>query len=306
MTTVRQQVAAPAKIGPLEFEATVASGGGSRNLSAQGGIGRDGEDHDDLGEGARRETLEAELDEITYQRLDNLRRAAKPYTIVHPLLGAFWGRIHRARYTGRANPDLLAVTIELVEEGDHTTQMPAQVVSLPAAAAAARSAFDDLGLDGLADIPELGGLPDALSSSMPEFEAAWADFDTVMSAVEFGTASWEEVSGSFVALGDAVQGVLDDAERAYEQSEQWITTTVEGGLHTLMAAAGDVVTAARGAGAAWLRQLELPVLQTIWEVAEEHLGASDDDTVAELLAANSQLVDIVAIPAGTQLQIPVR
>lgn len=308
MTTTREQVAAPAKIGSFEFEATVVSGGGRRNLAPQGGIGRDGEDHDDLGEAGRREQLEADLDEIGYQKLENLRRAAKPYTIVHPLLGAFWGRIHGINYQGNPEPDLLKVTIELVEEGDHTTQMPAVVLSLSAAAQAARSAYDDLGwddLDGLADIGT-ADLDGVLDNTGTAFKGAWGDFDDLMSAAELGTATWEEVSDGFVALGEGVQGLLDELPQAYEQCEKWITTSWEHGLHALMGAAGDVVTAARGAGAAFMRQVKVKSPQSIWELSKEWLGADDDETVNEILEANPQLIDLVAILPGTELQIPVK
>ncbi len=144
-----------AQIGPVKFWATSAqTNPNPRRIVQYTGVGVDGAVTEDLGQNARTETLNAIVEEDIYIALNDLKNEAKVVIIVHPLFGAFEGRIIDAVPT--AGPaDMVDIVVTVVEHGK-----PIDVFVLPpkttaSAKQSATAAFDNLGLDdldGLADL----------------------------------------------------------------------------------------------------------------------------------------------------------
>ena len=114
MTTTRDDILVNARIGSLEFVAKDCTGGESaRRIAAHGAIGMDGEWTEDLGEDARKDQITAELTEADWLKLDKIKRAGLVVDIVHPLFGAYQGRVVSCPYKAGAL-DHVDVTISLI------------------------------------------------------------------------------------------------------------------------------------------------------------------------------------------------
>jgi hypothetical protein len=64
----------------------------------------------------------------------------------------------------------------------------------------------------------------------------------------------------------------------------------------------DVIVA--GGGAVW-QPVTVVAPVSLAELADEYLGASDDDAIDRLLSANPNTIDLLAAPVGAVLWIPV-
>ena len=94
MSETREKIAGEAQIGAVKFWATRATPQPTpRRIVEYGGIGVNGGQTEDLGKNARREILNATVDEIVYLDLDEIKNQAKVVTCVHPLFGVFQGRV---------------------------------------------------------------------------------------------------------------------------------------------------------------------------------------------------------------------
>jgi prophage DNA circulation protein len=306
MTTTRQSLAGKLKIGTWEAWAKSLSGGGTRRLAGQKAIGVDGETFEDLGEDARRETMSAELDENEWQKLDNLRRAAKIYTITHPLFGTFQGRIVSCPYQAGLR-DMVDAEITLVEDGEPTSNAAAVTITLPAAAQAykaQKAAYDDASTDwdGLA-------IPASTDSSKSSFDSAMSDFDAQVDSAREGDASWEDLSSVYDDLGSTGGTFLDSLDELTDSALDVVNDVLDLGMDSLTYAVIDAARTCIGAATdqvtnVW-RTLRTTTPVSVAELAVDWLGSDDDDSIDAILAANPQIVDLNYVPTGIELQLPV-
>ena len=301
-SALRASLAGMAQIGPIKFWATSAqTNPNPRRIVQYTGVGVDGAVTEDLGQNARTETLNAVVEEDIYVKLNDLKNEAKLLIIVHPLFGAFEGRIVDAVPT--AGPaDMIDMVVTVVESGK-----PIDVFVLPqqttaGAKQSASAAFANLGLDdldGLADFPTSSGLPSAGAG----MNNSWASFSSVMDAVDSADALWTDVSAAYNDLASAGD-VLIDAVDAFVDATQDMIDMVDSTYELLDDARNFVDAMEQQIGSVW-QNLQVTTPLSIAEIALDLIGDDTEETIDLILERNPTLIDINAVPIGFELSIPV-
>lgn len=302
---IRSQLLAKCKIGTVEFIAAAVSGGGERRLAGGGAIGVDGEEFEDLGENARTEIVKALVDETTYQELDALRREGKPVICTHPLFGVMNARIRTIPYDADEKQGV-AITVTLVEEGDHAKYTALSQVSFPqasSAATAAASAFSE-GIDDL---------PDDIPGDLLTEATACAGFidgftDALADAALGGIASVQSLSGAFGELVDAVDSTIDAFDRAAEDLASLVDSDLADLALSCVNAGRQAVDALVSASATIWQPLSVSGPLGFEAVAADvaaSLGIDPDDAFDRILTSNPSLVDLLAFPSGATVWLPV-
>ncbi len=301
-SALRASLAGMAQIGPIKFWATSAqTNPNPRRIVQYIGIGVDGAVTEDLGQNARTETLNATVEEDIYIKLNDLKNEAKILIIVHPLFGAFEGRIIDAVPT--AGPqDMVDIVVTVVEHGK-----PIDVFVLPqkttaSAQQSASAAFANLGLDnldGLADFDSSTGLP-AAGAGMNN---SWASFSSVMDSVSTADALWTDVSAAYNDLASA-GNVLIDAVDGFVDATQDMIDMVDSTYELLNEARDFVDAMEQRIGSVW-QNLQVTTPLSIAEIALDLIGDDSEETIDLILERNPTLIDLNAVPIGFELSIPV-
>ena len=301
-SALRAALAGMAQIGPIKFWATSAqTNPNPRRIVQYTGVGVDGAVTEDLGQNARTETLNAIVEEDIYVKLNDLKNEAKLLIIVHPLFGAFEGRIVDAVPT--AGPqDMVDIVVTVVESGK-----PIDVFVLPppttaSAKQAATSAFNNLGLDdldGLSNFPTSSGLPSAGAG----MNSGWSSFSGVMDMVDSADAVWSDVSAAYNELADA-GSVLIDAIDSFEDATQDMIDMVDSTYELLDDARTFVDAMEQSIGSVW-QDLQVVTPLSVAEIALDLIGDDTEETIDLILDRNPTIIDLNAIPIGFKLSIPV-
>jgi len=300
MTTTREKIAAEAQIGPVKFWATRANPSGTaRRIMQYTGVGVNGAVTEDLGQNARTETWTATVDESVFVRLKMVRDDANVVTCVHPLFGAFQGRLADVTYD--AGPDdMLDITCSIVEHGE-----PAAVFVWPANTTASKkqsadAVFQDLDLDELADFPTDTGLPAAGAGLTSSF----SNFSNVMDLVDAADGLYNDVAAAYNDLAEAGNLVIDTID-AFEDATQSMVDMVDT-TYELINVARDYVDAMQDElGSVW-QNLQITTPLSLAEIALDLMGDDSEDAIDLILARNPTIIDLCAVPIGTQLSIPVK
>ena len=306
MTTTRDDTLVLCRIGSLEFPAISASGGETeRRIAAHGAIGMDGQFTEDLGEDARRDTLNAVLTEEQWLKLDRIRRAGKVVDIVHPLFGSYRGRVVSCPYEA-GEMDHVDVSITLIEEGEHRqyTIQPSLAQSAQAAQnalydvlAASTELYEALGSDGA----------DFIASANLVAEAAFASYGAFLDDIlEGAEKTWGEAGAAFDAFAEsmgAVVEVVDTLSSATAITES--ASALVDACYASIAAARAVVDSVGSEITDMWTSLDVPIDRTIDSILEEHFGEVSEEYLDTLLSSNPELIDLVAVPAGVSLRLPV-
>ncbi len=301
-SALRATLAGMAQIGPIKFWATSAqTNPNPRRIVQYNGVGVDGAATEDLGQNARTETLNATVEEDIYVKLNDLKNEAKLLIIVHPLFGAFEGRIVDAVPT--AGPaDMIDMVVTVIENGK-----PIDVFVLPAnttasAKQSATAAFANLGLDdldGLADFDSSTGLP-AAGAGMNN---SWASFSGVMDAAQSSDALWADVTSAYSNLADA-GNVLINTVDGFVDATQEMADMVDSTYSVLKEARNFVDAMEQQAGNVW-QDLKITTPLSLAEIALDLIGDDSEEIIDLILERNPTLIDLNAVPVGVQLSIPV-
>ena len=296
---VRESIAGQALIGNVEFWATSATPIPSpRRIMQYTGVGVDGAVTEDLGQNARIETLTATVDEDIYSALDKLKKAAKVLMILHPLFGAFEGRI--LDVVPQAGPDdMVDITVTLVEHGKPVDIFVTPVKTTASAKQATASAYANLGLGALNNLPTSTGLP-AASAGM---SSGFASFSAVMDSVDSADGLWADVSAAYSELAQAGD-ILIDAIDAFEDATDDMIDMVDVTYEVLNTARDYVGAMEQQFGTVWQNLLITRPL-SLAEIALDLMGDASDDTIQLILDRNPTIIDICAVPIGLEISIPV-
>ena len=109
--------------------------------------------------------------------------------------------------------------------------------------------------------------------------------------------SWAEAVDAYVAIVDTLEDMTADAIG-------YAADTVDACYQSL-AEARDLVDAIGTEVADTWRNVEQPAERTVDSVLEEFLGGATDDALSALLSANPSMIDMMIVPAGFALRIPV-
>jgi prophage DNA circulation protein len=291
-----------AQIGTVKFWATSAqTNANPRRIVQYTGIGVDGAATDDLGVNARIETLNAIVDEDIYAQLLTIKNEAKVITMVHPLFGAFEGRLMDV--VPNAGPDdMVDIVCTLCESGDPTALFVTTINTAASAKQSATSAFDNLGLDdldGLSDFPTSTGLP-AAGAGMND---SWASFSGVMDAVDSADGLWTDVAAAYNDLADA-GNTLIEAVDGFVDATQDMVDMVDSTYDMLNEARNFVDAVEQQIGSVW-QDLKVTTPLSLAEIALELIGDDTEETIDLILDRNPTLIDLNAVPVGVTLSIPV-
>jgi hypothetical protein len=303
MTSLRESLACKCKFGKFEFWATSTGGGGKRRIAQYNAIGVDGAVLEDLGEDARVETLKAYLTESEWIELDNIRREAKTKTFVHPLFGVYEARLAECTYEATILEGVTA-SLTIIEDGDHTIQLAPVVVTIPAAASAARGAADAFS-EGLDDLSDLDGFSDAFDLSVLDMTDALSSWDSILDLAEAATSTWEQMGAEFDKLSSAAEGFIDQLDAAYDSVADLATLGLEDLVYCTIATARECVDSVQNSLSGALQPFKVVSPVGLWEVARNLMGSDDEDTIAQLLALNPSVVDLDCLPSGLELQVPI-
>ncbi len=300
MASVRESIASECKIDTLKFWATGVSASRQRMLVGHGGIGIEGERFEDLGEGARRESLQAELFEDEYMKLDSIFADGKRVSFTHPLFGVRQVRIENISY--RAGPrDMVDATIIVVEDGEREIALAPAVLNLGNEAQRWSGAVSNLAAETAALAADGFSILDVVTTDVAlAFNAARDAFSGVVELAQAAEAAVEELAasyGDFAAATNDIINFFEDAGGVY--------ATIADLAHESIAIAQDVVRSVSVLDyAPWnTMQVRAPVL--IGAVVREYLGADTEDNINLLMQYNPTLIDAGMIPAGIELVIPV-
>ena len=300
MASVREQLATKCKIKDLEFWAQSATAQHGRTLVGHGGIGIEGERFEDLGEGARRHSLRAELYEDEYLKLKAIYTEAKRVDFTHPLFGVFQVRVQSIQY--QAGPaEMVDVTITLVEDGEREIVLAPVVLNLGTVNWQWESALDDITVS-VTEILSDGFSQDGFTAAI---SAAWVSAATAFSAVldlaEAAEAAVDEVAASYSEYADAALAVIEEMESSVDA----VWGEVADAIYGTVGIAQDAVRSISVLDSApWNNFLtKTPVL--IGSIAAEFLGADSEDNIESILEYNPTLLDVGVIPAGFELVLPV-
>jgi len=301
---IRDKLIARCKIDKVEFIAAACSGGGKRRLVGGGSIGVDGEDFEDLGENARTEQIKATVDEQTYLELDSVRRAAKPVVCTHPLFGVIWARLSDLSYDADEKQGV-NISITLVEDGDVSVFLNVNATSFPQASGAAGAAADAFaeGLDDLDDLDDFGGEFLSVVENCGDLVDAFTDALEV--AGEGGLAAVQALSGAFGELVDGVDSMLEQFDTAAASFASLIDSDLPDLAYALVDAGRVAVDALVSASTTVWQPLQTSAPMGLDAVALEFLGSSDDDAIDRILSANPELIDLIALPPGVTVWLPV-
>jgi hypothetical protein len=302
---IRSKLIAEAKIGTVSFVAASVSGAGKRRLQGGAAIGVDGEEFEDLGENARTEQIEATVDETTYLELEGIRRDAKRVTCQHPLFGVFEGRISDLSYKANERQGV-DISVTLIEDGDHSRVMAPVQVSFPQASGAATASLDAFS-EGLDEIPsDVGG---DLLGEVAACGSLISTFETALSSAALGgIAAVQDLAGAFGELSVGVDSLISSFDLAAESVASLADSDlVDLALSAVNATRQAVEALSNESTLVWQ---PLPVagplgLDAVAYDRAMELGIDPDDALAQILSANTDLVDLVAIPTGFTLWLPV-
>jgi hypothetical protein len=291
------------KIGSLEIIPTDCGGGDNpRRVAKHGAIGMDGEWTEDLGEDARTDNFTATISESDWLKLDRIKRAGLVVDIVHPLFGSYRGRVISCPYKANAL-DMVDVTITTIEEGEH--RQYSILPSLGQAIAAARKSYEDVGMSGWIIETELGddfaGWPTDAVSGLASFGAFLSDLE---SGIE---KTWQEAGAAYDAVSTMADIVVDTVDAITDLPSDLIeqVSTLTDSVYDLVSSAREIVDAIGSDVADTWRRVSSAAERTIDGVLLEYLGEATDETLALLLGANPELIDLVILPGGTEIKIPV-
>ncbi len=317
--SAREKMAAPAQVGRFTFWATAAPHGGSRRIAEYPTIGGEGADTEDFGSDARHFMLGAVLAEDVYLDLYNEMDQAKVVDCVHPRFG-----VMRARVLSVAAEvplqERVDAKIELVEHGQRVTNLPPVSFDVTAARARGLMDTDNPFYEGLDEIMVLGAtsgtIPDGITDGITDTWSAWETFDGVLTAIEQGTAAWEEVTAAFDDLAanastliESIEETVDAVVSAPGDIRDAVTTIVDtvvyDSAYELITAARDCVDAAQFPATTVWRAWRAMQPTTLAELAREYLGAPTDASIQEILDANPELLDVNAVGVGIEIALPV-
>ena len=299
MASTREKLAAQAQIGSVKFWATrVTPSGNPRRIMQYTGIGVDGAVTEDLGQNAKVETWTATVDELVYLKLVIVKEAANVVTCVHPLFGAFQGRLQDVVPDIGPN-DMVDITCTIIEHGE-----PADVFVLLATTTAAQkqsadAVFQDLNLDELDDFPTDTGLPAAGAG----LTSGWNNFSSVMDLVDTADGLYSDVASAYNDLaeaGNTLINTIDDFADATQSMVDMVDSTYE-----LINVARDYVDAMQDEVSTVWQAVQVTNPLSLAEIALDIMGDDSEDAIDKILSRNPTLIDLNAIPIGTQLSIPV-
>jgi phage tail protein X len=322
--SAREQLAGPAKIGPISFDATAASGSFSRRLVKYHGIGMDGAELDDLGEDARVETLRAELEEDVFIALEKLRRRGEKVACVHPLFGTMTARVEALSYDADQRP-MVDCQITLVEDGyrprpPQPVRVDAYYQANLAKAAAMRAGVEDWLNAPLPDLDaddalesmrellagfELGDWELPLAEALLEGFRAVEGFVDAMDDFISGFQDWEFLSGAYSVLNDSISWALGSFDTIKSAVESVIDFNWEDYCFDLLDSAQAMVAAATDTATQLWSSLTAKGPLTLDELAAEFLGTTDQEAIDAILANNPGLVDASVVPAGFEIFLPI-
>ena len=309
MKTTRDDILTKAKIGTLEFVPTGCNGGDNPlRLAKHGAIGMNGQWGEGLGMDARVDTFQAVLTEAECKQLDEIKNAGKIVNIVHPIFGAYKGWVISAPWQA-GKLDHVDVTITTMEEGEH--QQWVNLPSLNAAAAAAKQAlggasgaFDNM-TDAFDSGISAGILEDFDVLGISDAFDVFDDFvDDVVSGVE---KTWQEAGAAY----DAITGAVDSALTVIDGIEDMVTDAVDSvaaytdAIYTVASTAREIVDAIGSSLTQVWRTATYVTDYPIDAILIEYLGEATDETMGILLDNNPGLIDMLFVPGGFELQIPV-
>ncbi|MEE9367152.1 MAG: hypothetical protein V3W44_10720 [Dehalococcoidales bacterium] len=299
MASTREKLAAEAQIGPVKFWATrVTPSGNPRRIMQYTGIGVNGAVTEDLGQNARVETWTATVDESVFSKLSFVKSAAEVVTCVHPLFGAFQGRLQDIPY--EAGPDdMIDITCIIVEHGEPSDIFILNTTTTAAQKQAGDAAFANLNLDELADFPTDTGLPAAGAG----LTSGWDSFSSVMDAVGAADALYNDVASAYNELAEAGNlfiNTIDDFADATQDMVDMVDTTYE-----LLDTARNYVDAMADEVSTVWQNLQVTNPLSVAEIALDLMGDDSEEAIDLILSRNPTIIDLLAIPVGTELSIPV-
>jgi hypothetical protein len=124
-----------------------------------------------------------------------------------------------------------------------------------------------------------------------------------MESVDSADGLWNDVSAAFSELADA-GNVLIDAIDAFEDATSDMVDMVDTIYEVINDAREYVDAMENQLGSIW-QSLEVTTPLSLAEIALDLVGKDDDDTIESILARNPTIIDLCAVPIGTQLSIPV-
>jgi hypothetical protein len=298
MASIRESIAGMAQIGNVKFWATRATPQPTpRRVMQYTGVGVVGAVTEDLGRNARTEILNATVNEDVYLDLDQVKNAAKVVTCVHPLFGVFEGRLIDVTFD--AGPDdMVDIVCTLVEHGDPSAIFIVTVNSTAAKKQSADSVFDDMDLDGLDDFPTATGLPAAGQG----LTGSYGNFSALMEAGPDDTL-WTEVAAGFNDLAES-GNTLIEAIDGYADATQELVDMVDSTYELINIGREYVDAMERQVSDVW-QSVKITHPLSVAEIALELVGNATEDTIDTILDRNPALIDICAVPIGTELSIPV-
>jgi hypothetical protein len=300
MASVREQLAAKCKIDTVEFWAQSVQGGFRRNLVGHGGIGVEGERFEDLGEEARRETVQAELFEDEYLKLVAVFENGKKVGFTHPLFGVKQVRIEQISY--RANDrEMVDATIVLVEDGEREMQLAPVVLDLGTEAAkwdGVEAKYAEVSTQIVADGYPVSGVIDSVIEQ--EFSIQFSSFSDVVELALTGEAIIDEVSAAYETMAAAANDFISE----FEDLSAVYAPYVDLGYETI-AVGQDIIRSMSvlDSGPWNLFMTQVPTL--IGDIAAEYLGVDSEENVDLILEHNPQLLEVGLIQPGFEIVIPV-
>ncbi len=299
MASTREKLAAEAQIGSVKFWATRATHGGNpRRIAQYTGVGVDGAETEDLGQNAKVETWTGTVDELVYLKLVIVKEAADVVTCVHPLYGAFQGRLQDVIPDIGPN-DMVDITCTIIEHSDPADIFLLLVSTIAAQKQSLDSAFQDLNLDELDDFPTDTGLPAAGGGLTSSF----GNFSSVMDLVDVADGLYTDVASAYNDLAEAgnlLIDTIDDFVDATQDMVDMVDTTYE-----LINTARDYVDAMQDEVSTVWQAVQVTNPLSLAEIALDIMGDDSEEAIDTILARNPTLIDLSAIPIGTQLSIPV-
>lgn len=299
MASLRELIAVEAKIGTVKFWATRANPQPTpRRIVQYTGVGVTGASLEDLGRNARTEIIAGTVTEDIYAELDFIKDEGKVVPIQHPLFGIFDGRL--ADVTYEAGPDdMVDIVCTCIEDGDPTVLFVPSANTTAQKKQSADSTYDNLSLDAFDDLPSSTGLPSAAAG----LSSGYTAFSAVMDAVSTADALWTDASAAFSDLasaGDVFIDAIDDFTDATQEMVDMVDTTYE-----LINTTREWVDAVENQVAGVWQNMKIVTPLSLAEIALELIGKDDEDTIDLILERNPTIIDLNAVPVGTELSVPV-
>jgi hypothetical protein len=281
------------------------SGGIKRRIVRREGVGRDGANLDDLGRGPEEIKLKAELDEITYEKLQSIADEAKEISFDHPFRGVYKARIESISFDATEKSEF-DVDINILIEGFVSKTSASTSTSATSAASQAQSSAQNV-YDSLDDWLTNPHTPDDFTNKANNYTDAFNDFDDHLDLINNGDSTNQQSMGSdFAALGDASSDLMTAVDTYSDTVPIAAESTLQEDIVTNMWHCSQALSAYTAQNTqVWTNATVTSTSTSIDEIALDYIGAWDETQIENILNHNEQLVSLLCIVPGTEISIPV-